>query len=208
MQPYLTAKDKMQRRLYYKGAGLKLPVILRIEKMRQMLDFEFRTNHDSNEALIGHKFQIDIYATKLPNVDLKSLRLTVEKVESDDVQSIPSTVSMGHPDAHLMQSIDLQSVKGTAQHSIKQSHGSIVDFTYRRALNSSLAFSQTIKVQRKKRDTAGIIKSQLFNQSIQRALTSGTTTPGLTASVDMSVLDQQSLQNSIFTGTTTSIADF
>lgn len=63
IQPYLTAKDKVQSILHERGAGLKLAVQLKVEKMRQMLDFEFKTEHNSQEALIGHVFKIDVFGS-------------------------------------------------------------------------------------------------------------------------------------------------
>ena len=52
LQPYLTAKDKIEPKLERKGAGLKLPVALPIKDMPPMLEFKFESVNSTQETLI------------------------------------------------------------------------------------------------------------------------------------------------------------
>jgi len=61
LYPYLTAKDKIQKRMDRKGAGLKLPVTLPIKDMPPMLEFQFDTTSAVQETLIGNKHRFQVF---------------------------------------------------------------------------------------------------------------------------------------------------
>jgi hypothetical protein len=44
LKPYLIAKDRIQVRMEKRGAGLKMPVTLKIKDMPKMLDFAVKHN--------------------------------------------------------------------------------------------------------------------------------------------------------------------
>jgi hypothetical protein len=75
LQPYLTAKDKIDPKLERKGAGLKLPVALSIKDMPPMLEFKFESTSAVQETLIGNRHRFKVVITRAKNVNLKNLKL-------------------------------------------------------------------------------------------------------------------------------------
>ena len=61
VQPYLTAKDKIRGKMDQKGAGLKQPVMLNIQKMPPRVNFEIKSEP---QALIGNRHRVDVYISK------------------------------------------------------------------------------------------------------------------------------------------------
>lgn len=82
------AKDKIQKQLDKKGAGLKLDVMMKIQEMPPKLDIEIvsclgqKSKDNVDQALIGNKHRLDIRINKDDQISLKSLNLQILNIQN------------------------------------------------------------------------------------------------------------------------------
>ena len=102
-----------------KGAGLKLPVLIKIEEMPPKLTFKLSPTSQMEQALLGNRHRVDVFISKKQNVNLKTLKLEVDKVDANDPQeSLTSVDIAGHagiPADHppALQAVDMNTSSAT-----------------------------------------------------------------------------------------------
>ena len=102
-----------------KGAGLKLPVLIKIEEMPPKLTFKLSATSHTEQALLGNRHRVDVFISKKQNVNLKTLKLEVDKVDANDPEDGLASVDIAgqpgipadHPSA--LQSIDMNTSSAT-----------------------------------------------------------------------------------------------
>ena len=80
-----------------KGAGLKSPVLINIQEMPPKLTFKFSPTSQTEQALLGNRHRVDVFISKKQNVNLKTLKLQLDKIDTNDPQeSLRSVDIAGH----------------------------------------------------------------------------------------------------------------
>jgi len=82
-----------------KGAGLKLPVLINIQEMPPKLTFKFSPTSQTEQALLGNRHRVDVFISKKQNVNLKTLKLELDKLGANDAQEMRSVDINAHPGA-------------------------------------------------------------------------------------------------------------
>ena len=82
-----------------KGAGLKLPVLINIQEMPPKLTFKFSPTSQTEQALLGNRHRVDVFISKKQNVNLKTLKLELDKLGANDAQEMRSVDINGNPGA-------------------------------------------------------------------------------------------------------------
>lgn len=121
LKPYLMAKDKIQKQLDKKGAGLKLDVMMKIQEMPPKLDIEMvsclgqKSKDNVDQALIGNKHRLDIRINKDDQISLKSLNLQILSIQNVKNSQLANVNLDDHMDNQMLQSIDMNASVLTTQ---------------------------------------------------------------------------------------------
>lgn len=91
-----------------KGAGLKQPVMLNIQKMPPRVNFELKSDP---QALIGNRHRVDVYISKDHGIQLQSMECQIERIVVNDSREafIQRHSNARHTDALGMQSVHMSS---------------------------------------------------------------------------------------------------
>ena len=98
-------EEKTQKKLYQKGAGLKLPVFVEIQPMPAKLQFKFSPDGKNDQALLGNSHRVDISICKNSNIAISSLKLHIDKIEFSDLTSHLRQVDLSQ--STMMESVDM-----------------------------------------------------------------------------------------------------
>ena len=91
-----------------KGAGLKQPVLINIQEMAPQLQFKFVQDNKFDQALQGNRHRVDVYVDKLPNINLKSLNLHFDEIQSGEQGNFSQgLISMNQ--SQVMAEVDMES---------------------------------------------------------------------------------------------------
>lgn len=101
-----------------KGAGLKLPVLINIQEMPPKLTFKFSPTSQTEQALLGNRHRVDVFISKKQNVNLKTLKLQLDKIDANASQESLRSVDIGgQAGAPADQSIDMLNTTTATQDS-------------------------------------------------------------------------------------------